>query len=170
MDHSSFKDPRGVLRTGSLFLELIVQKSRDYGVEPVFTLKDYDHNGCKSFKRLYMSYMDVTGYKAAIGILGSWKHFNKLLNNQKIRSLVSDWNEEIEVKLRSQGLEVIIEESKEGKSRFTAAKFLVDKGWSNKRGRPTKNEVERERVQRAKVKSSLQEDSARILSIAGGKK
>lgn len=169
-DPDTYKDSRGIYRTQSLFIETLTDTCRRHGHEAVFTLKDTDQGKYKSFKRLYMSYRDITGYKAAIGILGSWKHFKKMFANHKFSKMLAEWNEELEVMLRSEGISAIVEEANEGKSRVNAAKFLADRGWASKRGRPTKADVARERRVQAKIETSIGEDAHRILEVVGGSK
>ena len=57
---------------------------------------------------------------------------------------ISEWREELELKLRSQAVRDIMDMSAEGSS-YQASKWLADKGWAkNPVGRPNKAEKARQ--------------------------
>lgn len=73
------------------------------------------------------------------------------------------WRDELEVKLRSEGIRNLRKASKEGSRGVSAAKYLAEKGWEKKRGRPSKEEIERERKIQAAMEDDLEGDAARML-------
>jgi hypothetical protein len=152
-----YKDGQGRYITRGLFLETITP---GFDFDPPFTLKNYDHLGKASMKKVYMSYNDPTEYQFAIDVLGSWEHWEKLCNTEWFRPIVEEWRTEMETKVRSLGVSQMAMLALEGKE--SAAKWLAEGGWSKKRGRPSKAEIEGEKKKAARVRDNLHEDMARL--------
>jgi len=153
-----YKDSMGRYRTQSLFLETISITTET----PVFTLKPQDHKGLPSLKRLYLEWMDPTEYSFAVEVLGSWEHWLKLCGSEWFMEHITVWRDELEIKLRSEGVASMRKLAAKGNK--DASKWLAEKGW-NKRsgaGRPSKEEVERERMQQARLASDLDDDAKRL--------
>lgn len=166
MNHTKFKDEMGRYRTQSLFWEL-----RHENYEAHFTLKDYDieRDGKHyvSLKKLYMAYDHIPGfeYDFALDTLGSWDHWNKLCNDSipLIKDTIKAWRDELDVRLKAQGLKALIQASRDNDPKgVQAAKYLAEKGYQVKRGRPSKEEVERELKHSAKSRKDLETDLERI--------
>ncbi len=157
------KDGLGRYRTMSLFREFYLQEK---GQDPIWCLKDDDPQGeLPSLKKLYMEIADPTEYEFAMEAFGSWQHWLKIKAARAISKFVEDWPIELEVKIRSEGIRAVAEEVRNGKSKFNAAKFLAKGEWkesSSKRGRPSKQEVERERKIAAKLDAEIGEDAERL--------
>jgi len=95
-------------------------------------------------KSLYMACRDITGYQFAIQHLGGWQHFKALYKSPALSPILDEWEEELEVALRSEALKKI-ETLSTGDKGYQAAKFLVDKGWKEKtKGRTTKEAIQKE--------------------------
>jgi len=157
---SEFKDSMNRYKTQSLFREFYIQD-----IKPVYCLLEEDSKGeLPSLKKLYMDVGDPTEYEFAMQAFGSWKHWLKIKSAKAIQPWIEDWPTELEVKLRSEGIRKVIQESSSGKSTFNAAKYLANGEWNraSKRGRPTKEEVERERKIAAKLDAEFSEDAQRI--------
>jgi hypothetical protein len=61
------------------------------------------------------------------------------------------WEEELEVKLRSENLREVIKHAKSARG-YQAAKYLTEGGWKPKeKGRPTKEKISREARVRSKM-------------------
>jgi hypothetical protein len=162
---SKFKDQNGNFYTQSLFLELAYDNPK----HAIYTLKDDDHEfkgkDYKSIKKLYVATGDPTEYKFATEYLGGWNHWKRLLNKTSLlHPYIEEWREELEVKMRSAGVARMISNSYDSP---TAAKWLAEKGWTDKRtaGRPSKAEVEGEKKQQASVKSVIQSDLDRLKNV-----
>jgi hypothetical protein len=167
---NKFKDDvTGNLLTQSLFLELTYGNTDN----ALYTLKedDYEHNGKQylSIKKLYLEIADPTEYEFAKKCFDSWAHWKRLCEKTtNLHPYIAAWREELEVKLRSQGVRgVMLEAYSEGKGALQAAKWLADKGWTEKRtaGRPSNEELAGERKQRASVKQTMEDDLARIRGV-----
>lgn len=167
--HSQMKDDLQRYRTQSLFWEL------RYGTEdkypPIFTLKseNIERDGVTyySLKKIYMSYDHVPHmeYDFALDAFGSWDHWNKLANDTipMIKDEIKSWREELDIKLKAQGLKALINAARDNDAKgVQAAKYLAEKGYATKRGRPSKEEVERELKQEAGIKKQLESDLQRI--------
>ena len=178
MENISYKDDLGRYRTQSLFWEL------RHGVDtnkypPVFTTKDEDikRDGItyKSMKKIYMSYDHIPGYEYefAMDVLGSWDHWNKLANDTipELKNMIQGWRDELDVRLKALGLKALIHASRDNDAKgVQASKYLVEKGYIQKRGRPSKEEMERELKVSTKAKKELNDDLERIgLKVVGDK-
>lgn len=172
-----YKDKMGRYRTQSLFWEM-----RDLvnDTEPVWSMKDYDlvkdGKTYLSLKNLYMSYSHVPGfeYDFAMDQFGSWDHWIKLCNDTTpvIKDMIKGWRDELDIRIKAKGIKSIILHSLDDDPKgLQAAKYLVEKGYAPKRGRPSKEEVERELKTDAKAAKEHQSDLERIgLKVMNGGK
>jgi len=134
-NYDTFKGSNGKTKTKSLFYELCYSDTDD----AVFTLKDRDieaHNKLYlSLQKLYLSLAphDPTEYEFAQTVFGSWEVWKMVSNAAGVRTHVVKWRSEVEVKVKSEAIKAIAEEMKSnGRSSFSAAKLLLDKGWLDK--------------------------------------
>jgi hypothetical protein len=146
--------------TQSLFLEL------GYNEDAIYTLKDQDHfhNGKLyiSAKKLYLEMEDPTEYKFAITYFCGWKHWQKMSENKAIRKHIEEWREELEYKLRSEGVKAMIVQARTGS--FQASKWLNDRGWEKRAaGRPSEAEIEREKEFQTRAKDEYGADVLRLM-------
>lgn len=136
---NKFKDTIGRFRTVSLFKETAI------------TGKDFVLFTMQEARDLYVASDDPTGYKFATEHLGGWKHWLSLKNSTKVNDFIVEWEEELEVKLRSMSLDNMLKLSK-GDKGYQASKFLIDGGWKQKvAGRPSKAAIKRETRIQAKA-------------------
>lgn len=156
------KDSTGRLRTASLFVETIQKDQLTAGFIPLYSLKG--KKGYEDLHDVYMQESDPTEYKFALRAFGTWEHFKKLEALAWFKYYLLQWRDELEVKLRSEGIRNLTKAAKEGTRGISAAKYLAEKGWEKKRGRPSKEEVERERHIQARMDKDLQGDAARLLN------
>ncbi len=164
----SFKNESGVWITKGLFYEVAIHLGN-----VMFTLKEEDHKGYKSLKRLYMEADDLTEYTFAVTHLGGWAHWQSILECKWFHPYIEAWRHELEVRTRARALSNILKEasSNEGKNAFTANKLLLDRGWvtekqKNKRGAPTKDEVKKAAVELARASGDLDDDFGRIIHMS----
>lgn len=138
----------------------------------VYTLKDTDHivDGVAfpSLFRLYMEVGDPTEYQFAVTHLNGWEHWQMLSNSTWFKEFADRWRWELELRLRSEAVKRIIEESKEGRSKFNANKFLVDGGWIPKEdskvpvGRPSQERIKQEAERLNDMERQIFEDHERL--------
>ena len=171
---SPFKGDRGVLMTRSLFFETQLDRALD---RALYTLKDHDHTWKdKTYKSLYLLYMEVgdpTEYQFAKKYLDSWQHWELLCEANWFKPYVSRWRKELELRIKSETLAKIrnlAESGEASRDSFNAQKYLLDKGWepkeksASKRGRPTKEEIQKEAIRISQDISSIEEDYERIVN------
>jgi hypothetical protein len=107
-------------------------------------------------------------------VFGSWDHWNKLANDTlpAIKDEIKSWREELDIKLKALGLKALIHASRDNDAKgVQASKYLAEKGYETKRGRPSKEEIERERKIQAGARKELETDMERIgLKIVNGEK
>ena len=157
LDPDKAKDHLGAWRTQSLFFELNKTNMDD----AVFSLKQYDlikpNKTYPSLYLLYMQYNDPTEYQFATEVLGSWSHWQKMLNNKQIREKVEEWRAEVEVRMMSDSIKNMVRAGREGVKGIAANKYIMEKGWLKRAGRPSKEEVEREKKVMLKFDKELDE-------------
>ena len=74
-----------------------------------------------------------------------------------------EWEEELEIKIRSEGIRALVHTAtEEGAKGTTAARYLADKGWLSKRGRPSKEELAGEKKERTRIMDEITEDAKRL--------
>lgn len=129
------KGPNGKCRTKSLFYELSYYDTTDV----IFTTKEkdirVDDKLYVSLHQLYVSMVpnDPTEYDFAQRVFGSWDIWQTISKAPQIKPYVNKWRKEVEVKVKSQAIQAIAEEMKTGgRSSFSAAKLLLEKGWLDK--------------------------------------
>ena len=166
MDKSKLKDTMGRPLTQGLFLEI------GYNTQyAVYTLEDEDklYKGVMypSLKKLYLAAGDPTEYMFAKANLLNWQHWRRLNDNKVLCAYFDDWREELEVMLRSEAIQGIIDDTANDGS-FQAKKWLADRGWvKEKVGRPSKQERERETRIHERVNDALMSEVERMDKFDG---
>lgn len=160
MDRTKLVDDRGKPLTQSLFLEI------GYTDYSYYTLKeeDYTYKGkvYPSLKKLYLQHEDPTEYDFANRFLLNWKHWQKICGNRQLLKYIEEWREELELKLRSQAVRDMIDQSVD-KGSFQASKWLADRGWDKKAaGRPSKTEAKKEQRIKDQISAEFEEDNVRL--------
>ena len=157
-----FRTAQNVRLTRGLFLEWAPDTA-------LYTLRDQDYKGKPSLYRIYMEISDPTEYQFATAALEGWEHWQMLAEATWFKPYVQRWRTELELKIKSEALKRIGQEAQAGsKASFAANKFLVEKGYidktvePNRRGRPTKAEIERKAKELAFDQTNLQDDIKRI--------
>ena len=149
---SPFRDKQNRWHTQALFFECY---KKIEGFKPRFTLRDTEYKGLPSMKESYLAFEDPTGYRVATELLGGWEHWKKLCSLAWFKVHLTQWEEELEVKMKCAGIRKMVEFSEGDKSiAKDATKFIINREWETKRGRPSKAEVERQ----TRIDSSVNED------------
>lgn len=127
--------------------------------------KEYNGKMYPSLYKLYMDTADPTEYRFAMEHLLGWDHWQRICANKILSEKldIESWREELEVKLRSQAMKEVISIAKNGN--FNAAKWLSDKGWDTKRGRPSNEERKKESAIKKKIAQSIEDDSNRVVEF-----
>jgi hypothetical protein len=125
------------------------------------------------FRRTFVELEDVTEFKAALALVGSWAEWERIKNNYSdFNTFISEWVAEVEAKLTSRALDRILQiaSSRTDKNSFQAAKFIVTREYKKRAGagRPTKAEKERELKQIVSVASETKDERERMLQVLQG--
>ena len=155
--------------TKGLFYETTIPEDRET-MGTSWTLKEDDHPAdgkiYKSMKKLYIAMEDVTEYEFAQATLGSYKHWERLLESPIIRPHIEQWRKELNLKMKARAMKSIIKAATEDeKLSFQAMKYLADNEYldtKSKRGRPSKDEVKAELRKEVQTNKTLLDDAARI--------
>lgn len=156
------KDHVGAFRTVSLFVGYNTSN-----LEPILTLAEEDQvvDGVvyPSLQKIYLSYNDPTEYQFAIDVFGSWRAWKRISGSAKIAEHVNRWREEAEIRMRSEAIRALHEvATNEGPRGVGAAKYVAERGWEKRAGRPSNEEVERQKRIHAGISKALDEDAERI--------
>lgn len=159
---NQFKDKMGRYITQGLFIDFKYDETF-----AVYTLEDEDkeYKGClyPSLKKLYLEMEDPTEYQFANKYLYGWDHWLVIKNNKALYEKIEKWQEELEVRIRAKGVHAMLRMT--DSANFNAAKWVADGSWQQKRGRPSKDERERERRIRERAMAEVDEESARIIEF-----
>ncbi len=136
----------------ALFVEKKNMTQRADGAGPYYSLHDQEWKGYPSMREMYLSCNDITEYEQAIYLLGSWDHWQALVKSNTLAPYLPKWREELEAKVRSQAIKKLMDSD-----RTDAAKWIAERKWDIKRGRPTNAEIEKERRIQANIKSDIDE-------------
>lgn len=156
-------------QTKGLFYETTIPEERVvFGTK--WTLKEQDlvvgEKVYTSMKRIYLEMEDVTEYDFAIATLGSFKHWERLLESPMVRKHIDQWRKELNLKLKARAMKSIIKAATEDeKLSFQAMKYLADNEYldkAGKRGRPSKEEVKAELKKEVEVSKTFRDDAERI--------
>lgn len=136
-----FKNDSGKFLLRGLFYERVGADKT--GV--LYTLKDVDHEGFPSLKRLYLEIGDLTEYRFIKECMFSAEHWDALCKCIWFEPEIEMWRRELFLRIQSEALAQIISESKkDGATKLQASKYLLERGWepkntaTSKRGRPSK--------------------------------
>lgn len=168
--HSILRDDRGVMRSTSLFFES--KRELDPHLIPIFTLKAQDHlvRGVLyiSLQKLYFSYDHIPGfeYQFAKDVFGSWDIWAKLTRSS-LRHEFQSWRDELDIKIKANAIKQMMQASRTDDAKgVAAAKYLADKGYiegtTRKRGRPSNDDIARERKAQLEVQNTLTADMERL--------
>lgn len=167
---SALKDKLGRYRT-NIFLEFNKRDWEKY--PPLYTMKGTDKRGCISARRIYLEAADE--YDAAMQLVGSWEHWQKLTQNvlfmngkdsagEKFEGLAA-WREEKKLRDKSEARKLLVKNAKAGN--VTAQKILYD--GKEPAGRPSKAKVQKEASRIAEEERIINEgwDRLKLVSSNG---
>jgi hypothetical protein len=158
VDRTKFLDGSGKRVILGLFKEFA---RPDVKFKPVYTLAE--------MKQTFLEARDPSEYSVAMTLLGDWEHWQEVRNHPLIKPHVEKWQDELEVKLRSEAIVQMRSHAKQ-QGGTAAAKWLADKGYAlegSKKpiGRPKKDEVVL-----PPLPTRIAGDMARLGIVVGGKK
>jgi hypothetical protein len=163
-----FKAANGKYYTRQLFWDQWINLMESERImEPPFCL-----HGQKpeliDFGKAYVEEEDPTGYKVSQKLLGGYKLWTVLMKTKWFQEAKKDWDEELDARLKSQGIEKLKGIMTDGMpaQQLQAAKYLANLEYKGEarssRGRPSNFEVEKAAREAAEEQSTLAADSERI--------
>jgi len=155
-------------KTRSLFYELASDQKEDC----IFTIKEDDTviNGKRyiSLKKIYLDLVanDPTEYEFSRKVFGSWEIWEAIYKQRDFKVIIEKWRSEVAIKIKSEAIRSIAEEMRSGgRSSFSAAKLLLDKGWIDKEtfdSKTKKKQKEKEEEENKEARSLLLSDAERL--------
>ena len=152
MKATKFRNSQGIRYTKALFADVIDTDKSNC----IYVLEDHHEKPeLPSLHRLYIEMEDPTEYLFGETYFENYEHWTMIANAPWMKPYLEKWRKELDLKVRAEALVRIRKESEsdESKNSFQANKFLVEKGYvqvdekdkeSKKRGRPSKEEINRE--------------------------
>jgi hypothetical protein len=137
----------------------------------VYTLKDEDHEGYPSLRRLYFSVDDPTEYEFAVTFLDGVDHWEQLQNASWFKPYLTMWRKEKELKFKSGLLAKVIKDSRsQTTSSMASTRYLLEKGWdrpkeNNTKGRPTKADIAKAAHEQFTAMTQIEDDFERIKGL-----
>lgn len=158
----TFKGGNGVYLTKQLFYETAEGEKENV----LYTLKDEDHLGYPSIRRLYVETGDLSEYHFATTYFASWRHYQRLLAADWFRSVIEEAREELSVKLAAENLANISAKARAGD--LKANQYLLERKWIDKKdsvnpvGRPSKEAIKKEAEKIVGSALEVEEDLSRL--------
>jgi len=142
----------GVLTTLNLFRELADSRVK---FPPPFSIKEW--------RKRYIEIADPTEYETAMVLIGNWEHWQALRGHQVIRELFDEWMQEVEIKLRSQGVRNLISVAgSTSPGSAGAAKWLAEGGFVHDERLRSKAGREKEERVLEDIRKRTADDAARL--------
>ncbi len=111
---------------------------------------------------------DLTEFDFANTYFEDFSHWEMVTNAHWFKDHIEQWRKELHLKIASRALKRIKAEAQStSKDAITCAKYLLEKGWvpkeeKTKRGRPSKEELEKTKKEIILAEKSLDDDFLRI--------
>jgi len=156
-DYESIRDkvrlPFGKLVVPGMFKEF--NRGRDGEMDPIFSFKEWG--------KVYLEIADPTEYETAMVLLGNWEHWQAVRMHALTGPVMDEWANEVEIKLRSQGVRNMISlAGSTAPGAAGAAQWLAKGGYIDDNRLRTKRGREKEAKVQDAIKERTAEDAARI--------
>ena len=160
-DRSMMKDANGRYRL-NIFREI----GRDVA-PPMYTMFESPKEGLPSAYQIYM--YSESEYEAAMKLVGSWTHWQRLCNSNKFMNAVETeswtglkaWREEKEVKDKAYAYMLLKVSAADGNVQAQKA-VLEGERKMGQRGRPSKAQIEQAAKEAAHLTDTIKSDFSRI--------
>lgn len=160
-DKNELTAPNGAPKTQGLFYEY------EYNPDALFTIHEDDitkrGKTFYSLRKLYMEAKDLTGYRFAEKYLAGYRQWKRFKANKWINDHIENWEEELELSIRADALQDMLNLS-ETEGSFQATKFLLDRGYSKlPKGRPSKKDQVAAGKKDAQAQKEYEQDMLRLV-------
>lgn len=155
--HEQLHSAQGHRLTRSLFKETCKP-----GDVPIMTLSRNPKDNLVSLQPIYIerTTLDPTEYEFAEFVFGSYAHWKIIADATWMQPYIEEWRMEADVRRKSIAFQgVVAEVQGAGRSSFSAAKFLIEEPWKDKR-RPAVKEASTKTSKKAS--EGVQEDILRL--------
>lgn len=157
---------QNVPRTKDIFYEHRYA-GKSEGANAIFTVANVPAEGYIPLKKLYMTFCvdDPSEVTFCDEVFGDFYYWSCLQEASLFKPILEAWRYEASVRRKQMAFKQIINEVKEGKSAFQAAKYLVEEPW---KGGPTAADRKKakaksqESAEEAFQNSQIQEDVKRL--------
>jgi hypothetical protein len=96
-------------------------------------------------------------------VFGSWEHWIHLSTRSQLKQDVANWRDELQIKIKAAAIKTLLEQSRDPEKGLAAARAILGEEHKGvKRGRPSKEEVERTKRIDAGIREDLEDDMKRI--------
>ena len=123
----------------------------------------------EEWKARFINTRDPTEYAGAIELVGSWKEWLYFKRTWPMftREILPEWMAEMEVLIRSEALQTMIQDARsKSRSATSSARWVAEGGYKPKKeGGPTKSEKAREEMIRSAVVTENEDDISRVMSV-----
>lgn len=140
---------------------LFVEVNQYDKMKPIFSLSDNKKEGFISLKELFLKFVpdDPSEATFALAVFGSISHWEEIKATYWFKPYYERWTLETDILRKSEAFKSVISEVKNnGKSAFSAAKFLIDEPWKPK----TKVSREKKKESTGKAYDSVSADVIRL--------
>lgn len=121
----------------------LFQETCPPGVTPLMTLGRAPKGDLVVLRDIFIELVteDPSEYTFAEYVFGDYAYWEKITQAKFIQPYLKEWRLVTDVKRKSKAFKSVIDEvEKGGRSSFTAAKFLIDEPWKDKRNPKAKEE------------------------------
>lgn len=146
------KDKLGRWRTKSLFKEWDKGKYKSY-----WTIEE--------LRAIYLTYDHIPGYEYEFAEkeIGDWRHWEFIAERSWLKKFIKEWREALDIKLRALAIQSLVKQAQStGPGSSQAAKWLAEKNYTSKRGRPSKEELAAEVKAQTNTYKDMAEDARRM--------
>jgi hypothetical protein len=183
MDFEGFSDrdiPRGHLKDAAgrfrtnIFYDFNKSRHEDY--PPIYTMREEPFNGLPSAYLIYM--YSNSEYEAALKLVGSWQHWLKLLKSGPFVNGQDDYSQWLglqawrdEKEIMDKATAYLQLQVQAGQGSVPAQKIIFDGvKTASKRGRPSKEQIQKAAAEQAHSLRETKSDLKRIKLVVNGNK
>ena len=134
--------------------------------------KEYNENGTEEladWKTRFVAISDPTEYLGALDLAGSWEEWQRFKREwpEFGNKILIDWLAEVEVKIRSESIRNLIDQSLDPKG-SAASKWLAEGKYKPRQaGRPSNAEITKQAKIQSRIDDEVSEDIARVSEVVG---
>ena len=134
LSHDQMYNTSSVPKFSQLIVELCHSRAERDASKAIFTVRN-EKEGFISLKKLFVEHTasdpsEVSFAEALFGDVGYWL---RVRETKELAQYLNSWREEAEVIRKSKAFKAMVQEvEKNGKSSFSAAKYLIEEPWKGR--------------------------------------